>query len=148
MIMSGKNPMGSDVVKGFVCKPETSDPEKPILFAAAQIFVCDGERCKSCHSSDLAGKLRGLVRAQGCHNGDDRIKVTRTGCSGACRYRAFAFAYQNGNARNYSRATSFSAWKRVHEWNDDQWKELILSLRDGRTPESLREFRVEDKVYY
>ncbi len=140
--------MGSDVAAGFSCKPETGDPEKPILFAAAQIFICAGERCRSCHPGDLAGSVRELVKAMGCDNGDDRIKVTRTGCNGACRYRAFAYAYQNGNAKSYSRATSFSAWKRVHEWTDEQWKELISSLREGRVSEALREFRVEDKVYY
>lgn len=139
--------MGAEVAAGFACKPETIDPDKPILFAAAQIFICDDARCKSCHPGDLAGKVRELVKEMGCHNGDDRIKVTRTGCHGACRYRVFACVYQNGTARSYSRATSFSAWKRVHEWSDDQWKELFSSLRDGRTPESLRGFRVEDKVY-
>ncbi|MBN1140424.1 MAG: (2Fe-2S) ferredoxin domain-containing protein [Deltaproteobacteria bacterium] len=146
--MSRINPLGSEVAAGFACKPETADPEKPIMFAAAQIFICDGERCRSCHSDDLAGKVRALVKAMGCDKGDDRIKVTRCGCNGACRFRVFACVYQNGNARSYNRATSFSAWKRVHEWSDGQWMELIASLREGRPPESLREFRVEDKVYY
>ena len=61
--MSRKNPMGSRVAEGFACKPETADAEKPILFAAAQIFICDDERCKSCHSDDLAGKVRLLPQS-------------------------------------------------------------------------------------
>jgi cobalt-precorrin 5A hydrolase len=146
--MSRKNPMGSDVVEGFACKPETIDPDRPILFAAAHIFICDGERCRSCYPFDVTGKLRELIKKMDHHKGDDRIKVTRTGCNGACRYRAFAYAYQNGNARSYTIATCFSAWKNVHGWTTDQWKELISSLLEGRTPESLREFAVEDKVYY
>jgi cobalt-precorrin 5A hydrolase len=146
MSMSRKNPMGSRVAEGFACKPETADAEKPILFAAAQIFICDDERCRSCHSDDLAGKLRRLIKVLGCHNGEERIKVTRTGCNGACRYRVFACVYRNGNAPNYNPATSFSAWKRVHEWTDDQWRELLASLREGRTPHSLHDFSVQDKI--
>lgn len=145
--MSKKNAMGSVVLAGTACKPEKIDPDKPIMFAATQLFVCDDERCHSCHTGDLAEKLRALIKEQGCHCGIDRIKVTRTGCQGACRYRAFASVYRNGNARNYSPATSFSAWKRVHEWSDEQWREMLVSLREGRLPDTLSEFRVADKVY-
>ena len=145
--MSKKNAMGSTVIPGTACKPETVDPDKPIMFAAAQIFICDDQRCHGCHTGDLAERLRELVREEGCHNGIDRIKVTRTGCQGAYRHRAFASVYQNGNARNYSRATSFSAWKRVHEWSDEQWREMLVSLRQGSLPETLIAFRVADKVY-
>ena len=145
--MSRKNPMGSDVVEGFACKPETVDPDKPIMFAAAQIFVCDGERCAGCNGGDIAARVREIIKDIGCHRGPDRIKVTRTGCNGACRYGVFAFAYRNGNAANYDRASCFTAWKNVDKWTDDQWRELVTSLRDGYRPESLREFAVEDRIY-
>ena len=145
--MSKKNPMGSDVVDGFACKPETIDPDKPIMFAAAQIFVCDGERCGPCHSGDVAADLRKIIRDMGHHKGLNRVKVTRTGCNGACRYKGFAFAYQNGNSEGYSRETCFSAWKHVDQWTADQWRALVVSLVQGHKPESLREFAVEDEIY-
>lgn len=146
--MSKKNTMGSDVVEGFECKPKNADPNKPIMFSAAQIFICDGERCKNCNSDDLTKKIRDIIKEMGYQNGDDRIKVTRTGCNGACRFRTFAYVYQNGNARTYNRKTCFSAWKNVHRWTDVQWKELISSIVEGRNSELLSEFVVEDKVYY
>lgn len=139
--------MGSDVVEGFACKPETVDPDKPIMFAAAQIFICDGERCGACHSEDVAARVRGIIKEMGLHKGPDRIKVTRTGCNGACRHGAFAFAYQNGNAGGFNRDTCFSAWKNVHLWTDGQWRELVDSLRAGTRPQSLSEFVVEDRIY-
>lgn len=145
--MSRKNPMGSNVLEGFACKPETVDPDKPIMFAAAQIFICDGERCSACHCGDVAVRVREIIKEMGLHKGPDRIKVTRTGCSGACRYGAFAFVYQNGNARSYNLASCFSAWKNVHLWTTGQWRELIASLIEGVRPESLSGFAVEDKVY-
>jgi cobalt-precorrin 5A hydrolase len=139
--------MGSDVVEGFACKPEALDRDKPIMFAAAQIFICDGERCGDCHCEDVAAKVRETIREMGLHKGPCRIKVTRTGCNGACRYGAFAFAYQNANANSFHRVSSFSAWKNVHLWTSVQWRALITSLVEGRRPESLREFAVEDKIY-
>lgn len=145
--MSRKNPMGSEVVEGFACKPEAVDPDKPIMFAAAQVFVCDGERCSGCHPDDAAAKVRDIVKDMGLHKGPDRIKVTRTGCNGACRYRAFAFAYRNAKAANFSPETSFTAWRNVHQWTPEQWRELVASLVQGRKPESLRDHAVEDKIY-
>lgn len=134
-------------MEGFACKPEIADPDKPIMFAAAQIFICDGERCGGRHCGDMAARVREIIKGMGFHKGPDRVKVTRTGCNGACRYKGFAFAYQNGNANGYSRIMCFSAWKNVHLWSAGQWRELIASLVSGDWPESLREFAVEDKIY-
>ncbi|OGI18685.1 MAG: hypothetical protein A2255_02350 [Candidatus Melainabacteria bacterium RIFOXYA2_FULL_32_9] len=146
--MTKKNSMGSDVVEGFACKPKELDKNKPIMFSAVQIFICDGHRCQDEETSDnLADKIRDIIKELGYDKGENRVKVTRTYCNGACRFRKFAYAYKNANTANFTPEQSFSAWKRVHEWTDDQWKELIISLVEGKEPESLKNFRVEDKIY-
>lgn len=145
--MSRTNAMGSTVVPGTACKPEVPDPDRPIMFAAAQIFICDGERCHGCHKEDPAERLRALIKEEGCHQGPERIKVTRTHCQGACRFRGFASVYQNGRARHYNQESSFSAWKGVHTWSDEEWRALLAALRAGRLPESLMSCRVAEQVY-
>src|SRR3989339_1431947 len=140
--MSKKNSMGSDVVEGFACKPKVLDEDKPIMFSAIQLFICDGHRCKVVQESDLAEKVRQLIRVLGFESGKDRVKVTRTQCNGACRFKNFAYVYRNAKAKNFTQDNSFSAWKWVDQWSDDQWKEFILSMAEGKEPESLLKFKV------
>jgi len=141
------NSMGSEVAEGFKCKPEIFDKNKPVMFSAVQIFVCDGKRCKESQPENLAEKVRNIVRELGFDKGENRVKITRTHCNGACRFKNFAYVYKNVKSENFNPDTAYSAWKRVHEWTDEQWKELILSLITGKIPDSLSDFRVEDKIY-
>ena len=145
--MHKKNSMGSEVIEGFACKPKDLDKNKPVMFCAIQIFVCDGHRCQSEKSLNLADKIRDIIKELGYNKGKNRVKVTRTHCNGACRFKKFAYVYKNAKSDNFDPQQSYSAWKKVHEWTENQWKELIVSLLNGKEPESLKDFRVQDKIY-
>ncbi len=141
------NAMGSDVVDGFQCKPEKLDKDKPIMFSAVHLFICDGERCKGKGSDDLAASLRTLVKKHGFDKGKHRIKITRTFCNGACRFGQFAYTYKNIKAENFSKENAYTAWKKVHTWSEEQWTDLLLSLVNNQPPTLLDEFRVEQQVF-
>ena len=145
--MAEKNTMGSLVVDGFKCKPQMLDENKPIMFAAIQIFLCEGERCKDSASHNLADKLRELIKELGFNRGKKRVKITRTFCNGACRYSQFAYTYKNAKAPGFTRRNSFTAWKKVHEWTDSQWKELIISLVEDKDTPTIHHYRVEQQTY-
>lgn len=145
--MSRKNAMGSEVEEGFACKPKDMDINKPIMYSAAQIFICEGHRCSPTSDISLTDKVRELVKNLGNDRGSSRVKVTRTQCQGACRFRNFMCAYRNANAINFTPENSFSAWKRVNQWSDEQWHELIKFLAEGVEPQSITDFKVEDKIY-
>lgn len=145
--MSKKNPMGSDVIEGFSCKPKILDKNKPVMFSAAQIFICDGERCKNMTSENLSDKVRNIIKTMGYDRGENRVKVTRTYCNGTCRFKKFVYTYSNGNFPSFNPETSYTAWKQVHKWTDEQWKELIISLVEGKNPVNLSEYKVENKIY-
>ncbi|OGI03276.1 MAG: hypothetical protein A2Y25_05085 [Candidatus Melainabacteria bacterium GWF2_37_15] len=145
--MCKKNTMGSEVVEGFACKPQNLDVNKPLMYSAAQIFICEGHRCGETQDTDLTDKVRVLIKNLGYDKGNNRIKVTRTHCQGACRFRNFMCAYRNGSAVNFSPENSFSAWKKVNQWNEEQWQELIKYLAEGIEPQNIIEFKVEEKIY-
>ncbi len=145
--MSKKNSMGSDVVDGFACKPKVLDANKPVMYSAIQLFVCDGHRCKETHQDDIAKKIRAIIQELGLNKGTNRIKVTKTACNGACRFRNFAYIYRNAFSDNFTQENSFAAWKQVHKWSDEQWREMIIALSEGKIPEFAEQFKVEDKVY-
>lgn len=147
--MNNKNTMGSEVKNGYICKPKQLDDNKPIMFSALQIYICAGERCNQVMSgNNLAERLRKIIKDLGYNTGKDRIKVTRTFCNGACRFKVFAHVYRNPILPNATPQNSYYAWKKVHELTDDQWTMLITSLLEGCYPESLEEYLVESKIYF
>ena len=123
------------------------EKNKPIMFSASQIFVCDGKRCNEVQTENVAGKVRSLAQSLGYDKGKNRVKITRTFCNGACRFKSFAYVYQNTKAENFTIEQAYSAWKKVEEWTDDQWKELIISVVKGQNPSALNAYRVEEAVY-
>lgn len=145
--MDNTNSMGSQVVEGFKCKPKDFEKDKPVMFSAIQVFVCSGERCREGRPDTLADKVREIISSMGLDKGENRVKVTRTFCNGACRFRNYAYVYKNIHAANFTPKTAYSAWKQVETWTDDQWQELILSIKDGKEPHALSDFRVESQVY-
>jgi hypothetical protein len=146
--MTKKNAMGSETIKGFSCKPKVLDENKPIMYSALHIFICDGQRCKEVSSEDIAEKVRNIVKELELEKGENRVKVTRTQCNGACRYKIFIYAYINAMAKDFNPAFAFTAWKNADKYTNEHWKDLILSLLAGNEPETIAEFRVYDKVYY
>ncbi len=107
--MTDKNIMGSRVIEGCNCKPQVLDKDKPIMFSATQIFLCDGKRCQETASEDLANKLRKLIKELELDKGEQRVKVTRTYCNGACRFTQFSYTYKKAKSPNFTTENSFTA---------------------------------------
>jgi len=125
------NTMGSEVAKGFTCKPKKLDPNKPIMFFKTQVFICDGQRCSSAQKEeDLAGKLREILKELELHKGANRIKISRTNCFGACRFRQVAVIFENTKA-NGNLANNNIWLKNIHKYDKQKYKELFLDLSNN-----------------
>jgi len=131
------NTMGSEVAEGFTCKPKKLDPNKPIMFFKTQIFICDGERCSKANKvDDLAGKLRELLKELELHKGKSRIKISRTNCFGACRFRQVGVVFENTKANGNFENNNI--WlKNIHKYDEDRWRELFLDLSSNNSLEKL-----------
>lgn len=133
-IMENKiyNNMGSEVADGFICKPKKLDPTKPIMHFKTQIFICDGERCsKTQKGNDLAGKLRDIIKELELHKGKNRIKISRTNCFGACRFRQVAVTFENTKVNG--NLVNNNIWlKNIHKYDESKWKELFLVLSTNK----------------
>jgi cobalt-precorrin 5A hydrolase len=145
--MNKKNAMSSEVKEGYQCKPKELEENKPIMFSSIQIFLCSGERCQQIQTQDLARKIMEVIRELHFDKGKNRIKVTKTFCQGACRYKNMMCIYKNTESENFKPENAYSAWKKVHEWSDEQWKYFINSLSQAEDPVDLSEFKVEARVY-
>jgi len=143
------NEMGSEVVEGYTCKPKDFDPNRPIMHYKAQLFLCDDERCsKASKNEDKATYLREMLKEMGLNKGKNRIKISRTGCYGACRFRQVCQITENtqanGNAKNNA------LWlKNTHKYSDEQWRELFSMLSKDKIllDELSSEFFIPMKVY-
>lgn len=131
------NIMGSEVVDGFMCKPKKFDANKPIMHFKTQIFLCHDERCKKSHKTDdLAADLRDIINDLNLSKGENRIKVSRTGCFGACRFRSVANIYENTRANGY--ANNNNLWlKNVHKFDKEKWVELLSALCENKDIDDL-----------
>ncbi len=138
-IMENKrfNTMGSEVAEGYICKPKKVDSNKPIMFFKTQVFICDGERCsKANKKEDLAGELRAILKELNLHKGKNRIKISRTNCFGACRFRQVAVVFENTKANGNPQNNNI--WlKNIHKYDQDKWKELFLDLSENRSLDDL-----------
>lgn len=133
-IMENKtfNLMGSEVVSGFTCKPKKLVSTKPIMHFKTQIFICNDERCSKAHKNEhLAGDLRNILKNINLAKGEQRIKISRTGCFGACRFRSVANIYENTKANGYE--PNNNVWiKNIHKYNKEQWIELFTNLSSNK----------------
>jgi cobalt-precorrin 5A hydrolase len=121
------NDMGSEVVDGFKCKPKDFDPNRPIMHYKTHIFICDGKRCQRAFGEDRASTLRELLKELKLNRGKRRIKVSRGGCFGACRFRAVVNI--NENCRENGFIENDNIWlKQTHNFQDSNWKEILLAL--------------------
>lgn len=120
------NTMGSEVVEGFTCKPKALDPNKPIMFFKTQIFICFGERCKRAYGRDTF-ILRDILKELLLHKGEKRIKVSKSECFGACRFRQVCVIFENTNVSK--NIANNNIWlKNVHTYDEDRWRRLFLDL--------------------
>ncbi len=142
--MANKNIMGSEVVDGFSCKPKKIDPNKPMMHYKTLIYVCEDERCKSASKCDKAMELREIVKELGLHKGKNRIKISRSFCQGACRFRQVMQINENTKANGNTKNNAI--WlKHTHKFSKQKFKKLFLSLSEDK---ELDEFeKIEMKVY-
>jgi cobalt-precorrin 5A hydrolase len=134
------NEMGNEVVEGFACKPKDYDPNRPIMHYKTLLLLCDDERCQKAGGASKPQELRELLKELGLNKGAKRIKITRTMCNGACRFRQVAQVSENmqdnGNAKNSS------LWlKHTHRFTLERWGEIFQALSEDR---ELQELLSED----
>ena len=131
------NMMGSEVVSGFSCKPIKLVPEKPIMHFKTHIFICTDERCGGAHKNDnIAADLRDILKEIGLANGETRIKITRTGCFGACRFRSTANIFENTKMNGYE--PNNNVWLRnIHKYSKEKWIELFKALSENKNIDDL-----------
>jgi len=131
------NLMGSEVVDGFACKPKKLDPNKPIMHFKTHIFVCDDERCSHAHKSEhLADDLRLILKEIDLHKGASRIKISRTNCFGACRFRGVANIYENTSVNGFEPNNNIFL-KNTHKYNKEKWIELFEDLSQNKLMDDL-----------
>ncbi len=125
-----RNTLGSEVEEGYRCKPVRKDPNRPILSYRHHILVCSGDRCESAGGGEaLADSLRDLTGAMDLKRGETRIKVSRSACLGACRFRSVTLIYENHPA-----PANHCVWlKESHDLQEEEWREILLQLKESRS---------------
>ena len=131
------NMMGSEVVSGFTCKPVKLVPNKPIMHFKTHIFICTDERCGGAHKNEnIATDLRDILKEIGLANAETRIKISRTGCFGACRFRSTANIFENTKMNGYE--PNNNVWLRnIHKYSKEKWIELFKALSENKNIDDL-----------
>ena len=126
------NDMGNEVVEGFACKPVDFDATRPIMHYQSLLLVCDDERCHKAQKTDKSIELREILKDMGLNKGENRIKVTRTSCNGACRFRAVAQVTTNTQANGDAKNNAL--WlKQTHRFSADEWRNLFKLLSQNNS---------------
>ena len=121
------NEMGQEVVEGYSCKPKDFDAQRPIMHYKTLLFVCDGDRCAKAGKTDKAYELREIVKEMGLNKGENRIKISRTGCYGACRFRQVCQITENTQANGNPKNNAL--WLRhTHDFSKEKWREIFTIL--------------------
>ena len=138
------NVMGSEVVDGYACKPKNLDPNKPIMHYKTIIHVCVDKRCSQAGSSKKADELREIVKSMKLDTGEQRIKISKGFCYGACRYKQVANIFSNTN--DNGKLMHNNIWlKQTNNYDTNKWIELFTALKEDS---SLDEFeQIEMKVF-
>ena len=136
------NEMGNEVVEGFECKPKDYDPTRPIMHYKTLLLLCDDERCSKAGGENRAKELRELLQELDLNKGKNRIKITRTLCNGACRFRQVAHISENMQ-ENGNRDNSSLWLKQTHTFSLDKWGEIFKALSEDRALKEL----LDDEVF-
>ena len=141
------NLMGSEVVEGYACKPKKLDPNKPIMHYESHIFVCNGDRCAKAFKGDKAVELRDIIKQMQLDRGKKRIKVTRSGCYGACRFRGVINIYENTASNGF--VENNNIWlKHTHLYSKEKWQKLFNLLSQNIAISKSEDFEIiEEKEY-
>jgi hypothetical protein len=143
------NEMGSEIVEGYSCKPLDYDANRPIMHYKSLLMICDDERCGKASRGDKAPYLRELLKEMGLSKGENRIKITRTGCYGACRFRQVCQISENTQANGNNKNNAI--WlKQIHRYKKEDWLNLFNLLSENKILlEELEENAfIPMKVYY
>ena len=69
-------------------------------------------------------------------NGETRIKISRTGCFGACRFRSVANIYENTKTNGFE--ANNNIWLRnIHKYTKEKWIELFTALAQNKSIDDL-----------
>ena len=100
-------------------------------------FICTDERCGGAHKNDnIASDLRDILKEIGLANGETRIKISRTGCFGACRFRSTANIFENTKMNGYE--PNNNVWLRnIHKYSKEKWIELFKALSENKNIDDL-----------
>ena len=142
------NEMGSEVVEGYTCKPKDYDPNRPIMHYKTLLLLCDDERCGKAGKDNRAEHLRNIIKDMGLNKGKNRIKISRTGCYGACRFRQVCQVTENTQANGSDKNNAI--WlKHTHQFSDEQWRDIFKKLSEDTvlTEELDSEVFIPMKVY-
>ncbi|MGF1723767.1 cobalamin biosynthesis protein [Photobacterium nomapromontoriensis] len=121
------NAHGSEVVKGYQCKPRHVDLNRPMLHYRHHILLCEGARCSKEGSKNLTHDLRTVLKEMGLASGDERIKISRTMCAGACRNRATMVIYERLDVNELP--VNNAIWLRhIEDLSRTQWHMLFNAL--------------------
>ncbi|WP_028111105.1 cobalamin biosynthesis protein [Ferrimonas futtsuensis] len=100
---------------------------KPVRHYRHHLVVCEGGRCQQSGAEGLAHQLRQILKEMNLSKGQNRIKVTRSHCAGACRQRATAVIYARGADVNHSQ------WLQSLEgFSKEQWQRVFQALSKGQ----------------
>ena len=125
------NEMGNQVVEGFTCKPVDYDACRPIMHYKSLLMICDDERCGKAGGIQKAEDLRNILKDMKLNQGEKRIKISRTGCYGACRFRQVCQVTENTQANGNSKNNAL--WlKQTHSFSDDEWREIFTMLSEDK----------------
>jgi len=95
------------------------------------LLLCDDERCGKAGKIDKASHLRELIKEMGLNKGENRIKISRTGCYGACRFRQVCQITENTQANGEPKNNAL--WlKHTHKYSDDEWREIFRLLSESK----------------
>jgi cobalt-precorrin 5A hydrolase len=138
------NTMGSEVVDGYECKPKILDPDKPIMHYKNIVYVCVDKRCSGAGSSKKADELRDIVKDMNLDTGEQRIKISKALCFGACRYKQVANIFSNEQANGQRKHNNI--WlKETDQYDTQKWTELFMALKENRYLNKFKQIKM--KVY-
>ena len=131
-IMANKiNEMGNEVVEGYACKPVDYDATRPIMHYKSLLMICDDERCTKMSKIDKSEQLRDILKAMGLNKGENRIKISRTGCYGACRFRQVCLITENTQANGNLKNNAI--WmKNTHLFKEEDWRNIFKILSEDK----------------
>jgi len=142
------NEMGSEVVEGYTCKPKDYDANRPIMHYKTLLLLCDDERCGKAGKTDKASELREILKEMGLNKGEKRIKISRTGCYGACRFRQVCQVTENTQA-NGNPANNAIWLRHTHNFTKEDWINIFTILSEDRvlSDEYDEKYFIPMKVY-